>query len=96
MSDLIDRQELLKGIEDAQKVIDKIPNGIVNDTATTTLKIVRKIVDVLPAVQPQPEIVRCKDCKHADDDGVCQNSVGLVIQDDDDFCSRAVRRTDGV
>ena len=53
-------------------------------------------LEALPAVQPQPEIVRCKDCKHADDDGVCQNSVGLVIQDDDDFCSRAVRRTDGV
>ena len=42
----------------------------------------------------QPEIVRCKDCKYADNDGVCQNSVGLVIQDDDDFCSKAERRTD--
>ena len=57
--------------------------------------LVEWIVDKTPAVQPQ-QIVRCKDCKHADDDGVCQNSVGLVIQDDDDFCSRAVRRTDGV
>ena len=43
----------------------------------------------------QPELIRCKDCKYADDDGVCQNSVGLAIQDDDDFCSRAERRTDG-
>ena len=52
-----------------------------------------KNLNALPAVQP--EIIRCKDCKHADDDGVCQNSMGLVIQDDDDFCSYAERRTDG-
>lgn len=40
------------------------------------------------------EIVRCKDCKHTDEDGVCQSSKGLAIQDDDDFCSHAERRTD--
>ena len=43
----------------------------------------------------QPEIIRCKDCKYADDDCVCQHSMGLVIQDDDDYCSYAERRTDG-
>lgn len=47
----------------------------------------------LPSAQPEP-VVKCKDCKYADDDGVCQNSVGLAIQDDDDFCSFAERRTD--
>ena len=43
----------------------------------------------MPSVQP--DIIRCKDCKYADDDGVCQHSMALVIQDDDDFCSRAER-----
>ena len=43
----------------------------------------------------QPEVIRCKDCKHIDEDGVCQNSKGLAIQDDDDYCSYAERRTDG-
>lgn len=50
-------------------------------------------VEDAPTIESQ-EIIRCKDCKYADDDGVCQNSVGLVIQDDDDFCSKAERRTD--
>ena len=51
-----------------------------------------QFLEELPSAQPG--IIRCKDCKYADDDGVCQNSVGLVIQDDDDFCSKAERRTD--
>lgn len=42
----------------------------------------------------EPEIIRCKDCRYADEDGVCQNSKGLAIQDDYDFCSYAERRTD--
>ena len=53
------------------------------------------VMRVKTNIKLQPEIIRCKDCKYADDDGVCQNSVGLAIQDDDDFCSRAERRTDG-
>ena len=51
---------------------------------------IRSDIKCLPSAQPG--IIRCKDCKYADDDGVCQNSVGLVIQDDDDFCSKAERR----
>ena len=50
-------------------------------------------IEELPSAQP--EIIRCKDCKYADDDCVCQHSMGLVIQDDDDYCSYAERRTDG-
>ena len=52
-----------------------------------------KRVSAIQQLPPaQPEIIRCKDCKYADDDGVCQHSMALVIQDDDDFCSRAERR----
>ena len=54
----------------------------------------------LPSVQPQPEIIRCKDCRYYktyDYTGylACHLVVGgTVIRDLDDFCSRAERRTD--
>lgn len=54
----------------------------------------RDAVDTAISVLKQPEIVRCKDCRYTDEDGVCQSSKGLAIQDDDDYCSHAERRTD--
>ena len=46
----------------------------------------------LPSVQPQPEIVRCRDCKWK------QGSECVRFADvrpfPDDFCSRAERRTE--
>ena len=45
-------------------------------------------------VSAQPEIVRCKDCKHHD--GIrCFRWNSTIITKFDDFCSRAERRTDG-
>lgn len=48
-------------------------------------------IGVIKGQSVQPEIIRCKDCEYIDDDGVCQNSKGLAIQADDDFCSHAER-----
>lgn len=57
-------------------------------------------LDALPSAQP--EIIRCKDCKHyqfADNRAfgmpvkMCE-WFGFEDVDDDDFCSRAERRTD--
>jgi len=91
MDDLISRQAAIKTLEKglpSEPLKSKYTEGI-----TVGFGLAITWIEQLPAVQPQP-VVRCKDCKYADDDGVCQNSVGLAIQDDDDFCSRAERRTD--
>ena len=48
------------------------------------------LLKVVPSAQP--EIIRCKDCKHYDG-----RPCGIVdwYNTADDFCSRAERRTDG-
>ena len=49
----------------------------------------------------QPDIVRCKDCKHRDKYGCCKHWKGLamgdipIATDDNDFCSNAKRRENG-
>lgn len=63
----------------------------------------------LAEIRKQPEIIRCKDCKHKKDHhyenpgeepyikSTCENKYGLVKDyqvHDWDFCSRAERRTD--
>ena len=53
---------------------------------------VEKSLSAMQLPSAQPEIIRCKDCRYTDEDGVCQSSKGLAIQDDDDFCSKAERR----
>ena len=60
--------------------------------------IYRALSEAIKAVSAQPEIIRCKDCKHFDiinqpfDMKHCRGFG--VMTDDDDFCSRAERRTD--
>ena len=52
----------------------------------------------LPSAEPQ--IIYCKDCKHRDKYGCCKHWKGLamgdipIATDDNDFCSRAERRTE--
>ena len=46
------------------------------------------------------EVVRCKDCKHYDDEGYCwywnyEPGMSPNTVDADDFCSYGERRTDG-
>lgn len=53
---------------------------------------VEKSLSAMQLQSAQPEIIQCKDCRYTDEDGVCQSSKGLAIQDDDDFCSHAERR----
>ena len=88
MNDLISRQA---AIDAADKIIERDTSG--NNDVVKAMTAWKTYVEGLPSVQP--EIVRCKDCRYADEDGVCQNSKGLAIQDDYDFCSYAKRRTDG-
>ena len=49
----------------------------------------------------QPEIVRCKECKHHSHDAGygydwCNRTSGVFRVKPEDFCSRAERRTDGL
>ena len=105
MSDLISRQQ----------AIDSLDFEIVHMTAycdgknegnplaqyNKGLEDGKKAIEALPSAQP--EIIRCKDCKHykiTDNRAfgfpvkVCKWT-GFEDVDDDDFCSRAERRTDG-
>ena len=92
--DLIDRQELLK------KAIPKNPDAKFHCVDV-------KDIESMPSAEP--EIIRCKDCKHQEKffhtDGRRKGG-GYYIYGcdfaeeyshvclDDDFCSRAERRTD--
>lgn len=59
------------------------------------------IVDALDAIEQlpsaQPEIIRCRECKHRDEYGCCKQWKGLLMSaipiatDDDDFCSYVKR-----
>ena len=59
----------------------------------------RQVILGLPSAQS--EIIRCKDCKHWNDDTYCQKLYEMGVLDfydymtkEDDFCSWAERRTD--
>ena len=53
-------------------------------------------------IEAQPEIIRCRDCKHRDEYGCCKQWKGLLMSaipiatDDDDFLSYAKRRTEWI
>ena len=60
-----------------------------------------KLIDMVLFEMPtiEPEIVRCKDCKQFRrwiDTDICFCDITESEMSDDDFCSRAERRTDGV
>ena len=58
-------------------------------------KPIRQWID---AIAEQPEIIRCRDCRHRDEHGCCKHwkalslSVIPIATDDDDFCSYAERK----
>ena len=83
-SDYISRQEAIDALREELK---KSP--------TTAIRAMSAI-KILPSAQP--EIIRCKDCKHYkayEDTGrlACHYVIGgTVVRNLDDFCSRAERR----
>ena len=59
----------------------------------TMLRIADNVIGLLaPVASKQPEIIRCKDCKHWDGVDTCDVIDAPVW--DNDFCSMAERRTD--
>lgn len=88
MADLIDRQDVIDafdlpiynitGRENAERVIEYLK------------AVIQRIKD-LPSAQP--EIIRCKDCKHLFDDNKCPLRTWWT-HTEEDFCSYAERKTD--
>ena len=98
MSDLIDRQKAIDALNGLGRYL--LPNGFLANDVFNAIK-------QLPS--EQPEIIRCKDCKHQEkffqkdgrrkDGGYyiygCSLAEGYShVCLDDDYCSRAERRTD--
>ena len=85
MDDLISRQAA------ADMLMERASNlrGIVGDLGGACSG-AAKLIAQLPSAQP--EIIRCKDCKHWDGVDTCDVIDAPVL--DNDFCSMAERRTD--
>ncbi len=90
MDDLISRQAAIDALMVA-----------VDDVGVLDAEDIETVFSLLPTAEP--EIIRCKDCKHyqfADNRAfgipvkMCER-FGFEDVDDDDYCSRAERKTDG-
>ena len=81
MDDLISRQAAIEAYGDWY---------VEEGTAEGFIGTVKQLLEGLPSAQP--EIIRCKDCKHWDGVDTCDVIDAPVW--DDDFCSMAERRTD--
>jgi len=88
MSDLISRQAAIDALERSK---DKTAKGEIGGFYNT---IIQNNIDKIKALpSAQPEIIRCKDCIEWDSDSEWCSRHGGTMQEND-FCSRAERRTD--
>ena len=94
MSDLISRKEAIEAI-DALFPVDPMKSEYAQGIACGAA-LAKTYVEQLPSTQP--EIVRCKDCKHYKESKyigrlACHYVIGgTVVRNMDDFCSRAERK----
>jgi len=83
MNDLISRQALLESIERIS-----VKGNVLDDDW------IYRFVQEFPSAEP--EIIRCKDCKHykIGTDGLyyCYNHDDDILWQDDDYCSRGERK----
>ena len=76
---LIDAHNLMERLYDAN------PKGRVE---------LAELIETEPTVDTE-SVVRCKDCIHRMEDGMCEyKDYSVVAQDDNDFCSWGERRED--
>ena len=91
MAKYINREELLKDIEDSVRFSTR--NGV-----SAELRGAHKIVDRIKSAPTVDvvEVVRCKDCKCLTEDGFCwekiNSVVGYKIPNPYDFCSYGERK----
>lgn len=85
--DLISRQAAIDAIS-----CDITVTGIQNaELVAATIGTFADRIKALPSAKP--EIIHCKDCAHYGGYGFCYEVDGLWY--DEDYCSRAERRSDG-
>lgn len=87
MSDLIDRQAAIEALKNS-----RFPGAPYVDAG---ISIAIGVICDLPFAQP--EIVRCKNCKHNQLPSTCGNAnceIFYGMTDQDGFCHMAERRTD--
>ena len=79
MNDLISRQAAIEAVQNRRIMLNKEKVLLIND------------IENLPSAQP--EIIRCKDCKHFAGEGMyC--SCDIIVQFDHFYCYHAERRQD--
>ena len=91
MDDTISRYDALKTIGFLEAKNDKA-NGFSDDFDNISRTKSMIAINNLPSAQP--EIIRCRDCKYADE--YCHCSCVTWWNSSNDFCSRAERKTNGV
>lgn len=90
MDDLISRRAAIDGFYEMASDIDRLCT-------------VGDYISFLESLSAQPEIIRCKDCKYWSEyeyiNGKLESfpwcELDMTFSKEDDFCSRAERRTDG-
>ena len=95
MDDLISRRVAIDRINKQREHLqpDIYPQDKIGDV---TYRICAEFIARLPSAQP--EIIRCKECKHRDKYGCCKYWKGLamgdipIATDDYDFCSYAEQK----
>lgn len=89
---MADREKYIEVLSKAVKTIKES-----NENAPIKISL-GCIEDILELLKEQPEIIRCKDCKHLDpEDHHCDSGHDIVWQlsrRDDWFCADGERRTD--
>jgi len=91
MKDLIERQAAIDALDGEIEI-----TGRTNAEAVKGyVRLVRDRLERLPSAQP--EIIRCKECKHYEGGWYCSawnNSPGFPIVTEKGYCNLAERRTD--
>ena len=100
MNDLISREAVLENA-----IIVPIANVVTEDKVICRNIVFVEDIQNLPSVTPQPEVIRCKDCKHWTNNignselrnNYCNEEAhGFYYRcSGDDYCSFAERRSDG-
>ena len=97
--DCIDRQEAIDALA---KFVPYAICDASTESYTNGLTDAYNLICQLPAVQPQPEIIRCKDCKYWREHKYAKETkryipfcgFNAINTKADDYCSFAERRTD--
>ena len=93
MGDLISKRAAIDKINERQRKLIYC-FGFENDMVKI-MNISKSIISAIPPVQP--EIIKCKECKHWEQESICDGYCSEIEKDgfdEDHFCGYAERRED--